>query len=453
MELTTAFLTQIFTNYKGDIKKDQKVNHTMTDSRIKKNNALFIPIVGDQFDAHNYLEQAIANGAISTIWQKDKRLPRSLPDEFPIYFVEDTLKALQDLAKAYRERINPTVIGITGSNGKTTTKDFLTSVLATSYQTHATEGNYNNHIGLPLTILAMSPNTEMLVLEMGMNHFHEIDQLSKIAHPDYAIITNIGESHIEYLGSRKGISEAKLEIINGLKENGRLIIDGDEVLLTSRRFKSMVTCGFRKNNDWQIADVRVSHENTKFTLKHHEKTEFTIPILGNHHALNAAYAIILGHLLQISNEKIQKGLTSLTLTAMRFEISKGRNGVSVVNDAYNASPTSMKAAINIIKQMNGYKEKVLILGDIFELGTFSEEMHRSIADDIDSSITVVYTYGEKAKLITEEITKHYKDIECKHFVTREECIQALNKYLHPEAILLFKASRGMEFEKMIEKIM
>src|SRR5699024_5003327 len=191
---TADWLTTIFKHYRGNVKQ-VSIEEVTTDSRKKTDNALFIPLIGEKFDGHDYIEQAIDHGAVAAIWNKNKPLPSFLPKNFLVFFVDDTLQALQRLARGYRNKINPIVIGITGSNGKTTTKDIVTAVLSSKYKTHATEGNLNNHIGVPLTILSMMRDTEMLVLEMGMNHFNEIDLLSKIASPDYAIITNIGESH------------------------------------------------------------------------------------------------------------------------------------------------------------------------------------------------------------------------------------------------------------------
>src|SRR5699024_1235287 len=187
-----------------------EIETVVTDSRLKVKQSLFVPLIGDQFDGHQFVEGALNNGAVAILWQEDRELPPSVPKQVPVFFVKNTLDALQQLASLYRNKVDPIVVGITGSNGKTTTKDIVSSVVKTTYKTHFTQGNLNNHIGLPLTILGMPNDAEVLILEMGMNHFNEIDLLSKIARPDYAIITNIGESHIEHLGSREGITKAKL---------------------------------------------------------------------------------------------------------------------------------------------------------------------------------------------------------------------------------------------------
>lgn len=451
MLFKAKWLSEIFTDYKSEIPEEMQIDIVTTDSRTKNNNTLFIPLVGDNFDGHAYIEQAISNGAIAVLWDKSKLLPKEIDAKIIVFYVEDTLVALQKLAGAYRDEINPVVIGITGSNGKTTTKDVAAAVLTTTYETHYTLGNFNNHIGLPLTILAMPRTTEMLIVEMGMNHFGEIEQLSKIAKPDYAIITNIGESHIEYLGSRAGIAKAKLEIITGMKSSGSLIIDGDEALLQKDQLaENTITCGFSSSNDLQINSCEIKTDGTIFELSN--GFNYEVPLLGRHHAQNATYVIALAQLLQIEQSLIKQGLLELKQTAMRFEMIQGRNGVSIINDAYNASPTSMKAAIEVIKQMNGYNDKVLILGDIFELGEYVDPLHRSIADVIEQPITALLTYGDAAALITEEVTKKTPSVKAKHFTSKTALLAELEKHLHVDAILLFKASRGMAFEKIVENI-
>ncbi|MFD2628293.1 UDP-N-acetylmuramoyl-tripeptide--D-alanyl-D-alanine ligase [Oceanobacillus kapialis] len=439
------FLTPMSTNYShGDI---QEVN---TDSRKKTEKALFVPLVGENFDGHDYIEQAVENGAIATIWDKSKPFPNNLDTSIVVYMVEDTLQALQKIAARYRDKINPTVIGITGSNGKTTTKDLVASIMKTSFQTHFTNGNYNNHIGLPLTILSMKPETEVLVLEMGMSQAGEIDTLTRLAKPDYAIITNIGESHIEYLGSREGIAKAKLEIENGLKQQGLLFLDGDEPLLSSKHGDAkVVTCGFQRNNEHIITSTGVHHNKTVFDL---DGYSYAIPLPGKHHAKNASLAILVSRQLGISNENIQNGLQNLKMTNMRFQLLEGKQQVSIINDAYNASATSMKAAIEVVKQMEGFEKKILVLGDILELGDFTEELHRSVGGVIESPINMVYTYGENAHWITAELESNKKGISTKHFTTKEELVEALQSHLDKNTLILFKASRGLKFETMVEAI-
>lgn len=451
MLFNIQWLSSVFNEYRGTLEQTQGINEINTDSRKRMDHALFIPLVGENFDGHNYIMEAIDNGAIAILCNKGTSLPVNLPNAFPVFWVEDTLSALQLLATAYREKVNPIVIGITGSNGKTTTKDLVTSVVGTTYQVYATRGNFNNHIGLPLTILAMPQSTEVLVLEMGMSDFGEIEELSMIAKPDYGIITNIGESHIEFLGSREGISRAKLEILSGMDKESSLIIDGDEKLLTKiNTSKNIIKCGFNDDNDVMINQVEILSRETQFYLNHNEN--YSIPLLGKHHAKNATYAITVAKKLNITSAHIKEGLNMPQLTGMRFEVLKGINNVSIINDAYNASPTSMKAAIEVIKQMQGFQEKVLVLGDVFELGDHSKRMHQSVGDVIQAPITVLFTYGDAAHYISDRVKHHSRTRVCMHFNSKDQLIDHLKPYLKEENIILFKASRGMHFETLIENI-
>ncbi len=451
MLFTTKWISNHFIDFRGKAADPIEIDTVTTDSRQKLQRSLFIPIVGDNFDGHDYMKQAYDNGAVAAFWDAGKPLPEFLPRDFPVFLVTDTLTALQTLAGNYRSEINPIVIGITGSNGKTTTKDIVAAIARTTYRTHHTKGNFNNHIGLPLTILSMDRDTEVLVLEMGMSNFGEIERLTTIARPDYAIITNIGESHIEFLGSRQGIAQAKLEITKGLKADGKVIFDGDEPLLTTVLHNdAAITCGFHQDNDVMVGDIAVHTKKTTFTLSN--RMSYTIPLLGKHHALNAAFAIMLAKELRITDQKIKQGLNALDMTAMRFELKQGVHGVSIINDAYNASPTSMKAAIEVVKQMDGFKEKVLVLGDILELGSHSESLHRSISTVIGSPITAVFTFGKDAAIISSTVTKQNPAIICKHFSAKEDLLAALRPYLREETLLLFKASRGLQFESLVEAL-
>ena len=449
---TLQFLQTIFPTYEGKLSNKQiQINEVTTDSRKKTTNSLFIPIIGDTFDGHDFIHQAIAQGAVAALWNRKVTIPDDIPETFIFFFVDDTVQALQAVAKAYLKKIDPIVIGITGSNGKTTTKDLIKAVLATKRKTHATKGNFNNHIGLPLTILQMETDTEIAVLEMGMNDFHEIESLTNIAQPDYAIITNIGESHIEHLGSREGIAKAKLEIRSGIQADGLLFIDGDEKLFDHLSKEPYVrTCGFQLANDAIITNIHLHEQKTTFKLN---KEKYTIPLLGKHHAKNATFAILIAKELGYQYDEIQTGLMQLEHSQMRFEWILGKNNVSIINDAYNASPTSMRAAINVVKQIQGYKRKVVVLGDILELGSYSKSFHYSIAEEIDLPIQVVFTYGDHAEEIAKYVQKNKQAIHCEHFTSKEQVIESLNCYLEEETLLLFKASRGMKLEEIIEEIM
>lgn len=452
MLFTLEDLSKWFPKNQGNINKETAIKEITTDSRKEVKDSLFVPIVGEHFDGHQFAEQAVENGAVALFWNEERELPSTLPGDFPVFLVKDTLDSLQKLASLYRDQINPIVVGITGSNGKTTTKDLVTTVLKSKYITHSTKGNYNNHIGLPLTILSMSRDTEVLVLEMGMSNFGEIDLLSRIARPNFAIITNIGESHIEFLGSREGIAKAKMEIINGLQDNGTIIIDGDEELLKSLHQKpKVIKCGFKERNDFKIEDSKVTSKETIFKLS--DGATYHIPLLGKHHAKNACYAIALAYCVGINAKQRQQALKFVQHTSMRFELLKGKNEVSIINDAYNASPTSMKAAIKVVKELNGFKDKVLVLGDVLELGEFSKSLHETVAEAIGEPITTVFTFGTMSKVISDKVKKDKGNkIKTAHFDTKEELMEALQPFLNNQSLVLFKASRGLKFESFVNEL-
>lgn len=442
-------LTKLFPNYDG-VNDSRQIAEVNTDSRKQTTNSLFVPIVGERFNAHEFINEAVQNGAIAALWDKHYPVPETLKNRCYFFYVDDTLQGLQTLASYYRDQVNPIVIGITGSNGKTSTKDIIAALLETTYQTHKTAGNFNNDIGLPLTILSMPNDAEVLVLEMGMNDFGEIDLLTRIAKPDYAIVTNIGESHIEYLGSREGIAKAKLEIINGLKSSGTLVIDGDEPLLQSLSLQQeVVSCGFTKANTTVISDVKVSLDSTTFTV---DGDTYDVPLTGAHHAKNATYAIVVAKKLGLSKHAIELGLRQIQYSHMRFERMIHHSGAVIINDAYNASPTSMIAAIDVIKELHEYKQKVIVLGDVFELGDQSQPLHAEIGRSITEPINIVYTLGNDAKIISETVKKYEPGIVSEHFVDDQSLISRLQQQMDGQTIVLFKASRGMAFEKIIEKL-
>ncbi|MEB1809990.1 MAG: UDP-N-acetylmuramoyl-tripeptide--D-alanyl-D-alanine ligase [Bacillaceae bacterium] len=424
-----------------------------TDSRQPMLDGLFIPIVGERFDGHDFIHTAIEKGATASLWQKNKAVPESLPEGFQLFYVKETIQALQQLSKRYLNHINPIVVGVTGSNGKTTTKDILDSVLSTSYKTYKTQGNYNNHIGLPLTILGMESDCELLILEMGMSGYGEIELLSLIGEPHYAVVTNIGESHIEQLGSREGIAQAKMEIVKGLRESGKVFIDGDEPLLKPFYHKNVITCGFGDTCDSKILNVSTSDYGFRFSLKG-EETIYELPLLGRHNIKNAAYAIMVGRELGLSEKSIQTGLKQVNLTGMRLERMTGLNGSTIINDAYNASPTSMKAAIEAVKELPGYSKKVLILGDMYELGPDEEELHRLVAAVIEAPITHLFTVGEKGQWILDAFNeKNDHRLIVQSFLNKEDLIASTLKLLDGETVVLIKASRGLQLETITKHLM
>ena len=425
-------------------KAPEDVVGVSTDSRTPLHNHLFIPLVGERFDAHDFLHDAISQGATSVFWQADHPLPEFSEQEVTIYVVEDTLTALQALATLYRQTLSAVAIGITGSNGKTSTKDLVGAVAKMRGKTHLTKGNFNNHIGLPLTILSAPNDTDYLVLEMGMSNFGEIKQLSEIALPDIAVITNIGESHIEFLQTRAGIAKAKLEILAGLKQEGMLFYDGDEPLLNQSYQVKTRTVGFSDGSSDRIRVEALTLESTTFLDCTHNQV-FTIPLIGQHHTKNAMYAVLVGREIGLTDMAIQQGFDQLDSTGMRFEQEEWQQHL-LINDAYNASPTSMKAAIKLIQSLSDSRQKVLVLGDMYELGEKSEQYHREVGAMIEAPIDFVLTIGQDAKHIS-----HALNVTRSHVNTIEAAVTVL-KQLEQPSVILFKASRGMHLEEIIDQL-
>ncbi|WP_347860663.1 UDP-N-acetylmuramoyl-tripeptide--D-alanyl-D-alanine ligase [Salimicrobium sp. PL1-032A] len=446
MIITTEEMLTLFGDYQGKVSRDGLIGSVMTDTRVTGENSLFIPIEGENFDAHDFLDQAIEKGAVATLWNKGKDLPPNVPEDFPVFLVEDTLGAMQQLAKEYIRKVAPTVVAITGSNGKTTTKDMVASVLRKKFRTHWTDGNLNNHIGVPLTVFAMPENTEMLVLEMGMNRAGEIKILSELASPDYGLITNIGESHIEYLGSRENIAEAKLEITAGFKEDGLLIYDGDEKLLAGTEG---ITCGFSEYADRRAESILLHDEGSRFQVN---GVSYELPLVGKHNVKNAVYVLTLAEQLGMTPSEVQAGFNELTMTGMRLEKMEGVHGSHVFNDTYNASPTSMKAVIDFLKAYQAKSHKILVLGDMFELGYHSRELHESVSGAVTPEINVVLSIGEDSSAITEAVSKRFSSIITAHFKEKQKLIEKLEDVLQEDSVVLVKASRGMKMEEVVTAI-
>ncbi|KAA0544585.1 UDP-N-acetylmuramoyl-tripeptide--D-alanyl-D-alanine ligase [Bacillus sp. BGMRC 2118] len=422
-------------------------------SRDELTGKLFIPIKGERFNGHEFVEDAIGKGAVASLWNKSEP---NYPKDVPLLFVDDTLEALQQLSKSYRDEMNCKIVGVTGSNGKTSTKDMVYAVLSSVYSVKKTEGNYNNHLGLPLTILQTEENTEVLVLEMGMSSRGEIELLSNLAEPDVAIITNIGEAHLQDLGSREEIAEAKLEITAGLKDNGTLVYFGDEPLLQERirRYSNvkLVPFGQDEANEYYPVLVKQEKHGTSFTTNKGSR-ELFIPVLGRHNVYNALAAIAVGQGFNLSWEDIIKGLSQLKITQMRSEIISGKNGSTIINDAYNASPTSMKAAIQLIQEIEGYHRRILVLGDMLELGNLEEQFHKETGAVIDpSKVDVVYTFGERGKWIAEGAKQNFSENNVYSFLNKEDLITHLSEQIQNQDVVLVKASRGMELEEVVTSL-
>lgn len=441
---------------KNDISSFSDINiaGVCIDSRKIERGNLFIPLKGENVDGHKYVADSIRKGAAAALWQKDVSNP---PVDLPIIMVDDCLVALQELAQKYRQQLSVKVVGITGSNGKTTTKDITASLLSTQYKVQKTEGNFNNHIGLPLTVLGLSEDTEMAVLEMGMSARGEISFLTKLACPDAVVITNIGESHLLDLGSREGIAEAKLEILEGLREGGLAVLNGDEPLIMDRihKYKGNVqvqTFGRNETNDLYPTKITSTEHGNRFAINL-SHTTFELPVLGTHNIFNALAAMLIARHFDVPFDKMVTKLASIQLTHMRMELVEGKKGEKVINDAYNASPTSMMAAIELVSGLPGYEKKILVLGDMLELGTEEKQYHLQIGENLDpDKIKLVFTYGRLGQYIAEGARKVLGPDQVFSFTDKKMLIAELVKHVDNQTLVLVKASRGMKLEEIVEAL-
>lgn len=424
------------------------------DSRKVDGGCLFVPFAGEHTDGHQYVRQAIESGAGAALWQKD--VPGA-PDDLPVLIVENTLLALQQLSKSYRDSLDVKVIGVTGSNGKTTVKDMAASVFEEKYHVQKTEGNYNNHIGLPLTMLSLREDTEIAILEMGMSGRGEIELLSKLASPDAAIITNIGEAHLQDLGSREAIASAKLEITAGMSEDGTLVYLGDEPLLSERiteedMFKTK-TFGMDEQNDMYPLNIEQTEKGSRFSINQEPGLSFELPVLGQHNVTNALAVISAASLFNVPFKAAAEGLKKVELTKMRMEWVEGKNGVKIINDAYNASPTSVKAAVSLVADLPSLSKKIVVLGDMLELGLDEELFHYQTGQAIDAEkIDYVFTYGALGQFIASGAKGSFGSERVFSFQDKDELVQSLEEMLQGGELILVKASRGMKLEEVVESL-
>ncbi|UYX54535.1 UDP-N-acetylmuramoyl-tripeptide--D-alanyl-D-alanine ligase [Bacillus thuringiensis] len=419
------------------------------DSKKIKEGNLFVPIIRVK-DGHDYVKEAIDNGAVASLWKKSYGTP---PKGVPIIFVDDTLFALQQLAQFYRNELGVKVIGITGSNGKTTVKDIIGGILSSTYRVHKTKGNLNSQIGLPLTILEMKRDTEFLILEMGMSEKGQIRNLSQIAQPDVAIITMIGQSHLETIGSKEEISKAKLEIIDGLKEEGLLLYNGDETLLSRKNNVLVLECksfGEKDTNDLFPTNVQLDEYGVHFKLND-SKIQYDVLLHGKHNILNTIVGIAVGQFYNVPTEKIQDALRQINITHMRFQFLTAKTGFTIINDAWNASPSSMKAAIETLEKLNAYEKKFIVIGDMLELGKEAETYHREIGKMLNQeNISYVFTYGEMAEIVAEEAMKTYATGQVQSYNNKAKIAEEVLKIITKKDVVLLKGSRGMALEEIVQ---
>ena len=428
--------------------ENKEINNVSIDSRTVDASTLFIAIKGDRFDAHDFVKDVEKSGAAAVMCH------REVDCGLPVIYVDDTKKAFVELAKNYRKSFDGLkVIGLTGSVGKTTTKEMTYEVVSRKYRAIKTEGNLNNDIGLPKTLLRLENDTQAAVIEMGMSAFGEISLLTKACLPDIGIITNVGVSHIEHLGSRDGILKAKLEILDGMKKGSPLILNGDNDKLSTVKNDDYKLIFFgieNENADVRAFDIKENGSNTEFSVKAYSKTQkVTIPTVGIHNVYDALAAYTVGLLLELPTEEIANALENYTPSGMRQRL-KEVNGVKIIEDCYNASPDSQRAALNVLSDMNAGR-KIAVLGDMLELGDYSETAHREVGKyAAEKKIDVLYAFGEQSKYIAEEAKKGVEKVLW--FDDKAQLAKTLVQDVKSGDCVLFKASRGMKLEEIIEKL-
>ena len=413
------------------------------DTRVLQPGQLFIVLQGAR-DGHDFIPAAMEKGAAAVLCS------RKIGD-YPAIYVDDPRKALGDIAKEEIRRIGMKVVGITGSVGKSTTKEMVACVLESTYRVAKTPANHNNDIGMPMAVLSMPMDTQVAVLEMGMNHFGEIAYLSRIAEPDIGVIINIGTTHMEFLGSQKGIRKAKMEIVEGMDAKGLLLLNGDDVLLwnlDSQPLQRITYFGRGDNNTVQAGNVRQEGNLLRFYV---EAGKLTFPIQmrleGEHYVTDALAAIAVGLKLAVPHEKIAKSLAEFQTMSGRQEIFQ-KNGYTIIKDCYNAGPESMAAALAVLGNRPG--RRIAVLGDMLELGDAAWAEHYKIGRIAAEKADLVFAYGPHSdRVLSGTITGGMPETMGRAFEDRDQLLKALQQAAKPGDVLLFKASRGMQLEKVL----
>ncbi|MEG1256303.1 UDP-N-acetylmuramoyl-tripeptide--D-alanyl-D-alanine ligase [Clostridium sp.] len=420
------------------------------DSRKVTRGDIFFAIKGENFDGHKFINVAVENGAELCIVHEEVQY-ENLNKNVSIILVKDTKKALLDLAAYYISTLDIKVVGITGSTGKTSTKDLIAAALSKKYKVFKTEGNFNNDIGLPLMIFKLDGSYEVAILEMGMSNLGEIETLARVAKPSIGVITNVGTSHMENLKTRENILKAKLEITTTFGSDNVLIINGDNDMLHNHGSDKYKIVKIGINNDYNFKGCRIiiNKDSIEFSVMQDGKeieSSIHVPVPGKHNVLNSLLAIAVARELKVSYEDIQRGIKSLEATSMRLDVINF-NDYIIINDAYNASPDSMEAALEVLKTYEG--RKIAVLGTMKELGEQSHMAHRQIGEYAKSSgVDMLITLGEYNK----EFEGGYGKDNFSSFDSMDELVSFLKDNLRSGDVMLLKASRSMKFENIIKEL-
>lgn len=442
------YLSEIAEAVGGKSPIEGRINCISTDTRDLPKGCLFVALKGENFDGNDFAAKAVQQGAVAAV--TDREIPGT-----PCIVVQDTGIAYLQIAKHYRKKFNPILVGITGSVGKTTTKEMTALVLSSKYKTLKTEGNFNNQVGMPRTLLNLDSSYEAAVIEMGTSHFGEISRLSKTALPRIGVITNIGYSHIENLKSQEGILRAKLEILDGMAENAPLVLNADDEHLANYMKKTdrrIVSYGIKNPS----ADVRAEgiierKGESLFTISTESgKTEIMLPVSGEHNVMNALAAFAVGKLAGVNSTDIADSFLKYKPAAMRQNIVK-MGEQTVIFDCYNASPDSMKASLNVLRGLDVKGRKIAVLGDMFELGAMSKQLHTLVGDmAAQSGVNKLFCYGKNSVYIAKRAALLGVDVF--HTNDPDQLCDRICKYIKSNDAILFKASRGMHLEKIVDRI-
>lgn len=450
-EITLKKLSHYIDGKFDEAYANTKVSGVSKDTRTLEKNNLYVPLRGENFDGHDFLQEAIDSGASASLWDEGLEAPKV---DFPLIFVKDTLRAYQDLAMAYRNDMGYKIIGITGSNGKTSTKDILRAVLSTRYKVQATRENLNNEIGVPQTIFEFDSDTQVGIIEMGTESFGEIKILSEIARPNITMITNVGPSHLDKLKTVEGVGREKIDIVKGMDENGIFIYNLDDEVLSSEwkksdsAFKSL-TFGKDPKSNFIIDKVETHKDHTSFTIN---GLMLNIPLLGDHQAYNAAAACAVAESLGLSFEDVKEGLKNIELTSHRAEI-KNLKGFDVLDDSYKSNPSSLKSALELFYSLQGYDKKIAVLGDMLDLGDEIENIHKSLYEVINfDELDALYLYGPYMGLAYKKIKDLRPDFRAWHFQDKKDLAKDLNSQVRRNSLVFIKGSRSMKMEEIIEAL-